>query len=285
MKKLERLELKAAMVCREKGHAMGGWSRLFANEADAICTDCGKCVIVRSKPAANESAMGGEALTTTCDHGKIETVADIFSFFDADFVDGESESEESMAANNRALSRRVYKDTECGAWARVTFNRPTKRCTETWSARYAKIDGVWTLVSYMTGDRVIQLADVPTTVIDYFWPENIWMCPFLEETANGRSDFIETHTFDNIRRPTGGVETVLHIGSIVEGIDATVDDEVTLPTTKRKLRLLLESIEQRARELWDETHGCEACGEESPMTGYRPINSECKVCGGEGQSF
>ena len=107
----------------------------------------------------------------------------------------------------------------------------------------------------------------------------------IAEIANGRSDFVETYTFDNIRRPTGKQEITFHIGSIVEGIDATVDDEVTLPTTKSDLRLLVEDIESRAQELWDETHGCAACGEESPMTGYRPINPECQRCYGEGQSF
>ena len=286
MKKLQRLELKAAMVCREKGHTMAGWSRTFANEADAICIDCGKCVIVRAKPAANESAVGGEALTVTCaEAGKVETVKDVFDFFDADFT-----GYESMEVNNKRLSRRVYKDTSCGAWAQVEVKPDTKRCTETWSVRYAKIDGRWTLVSYLTGGAVIELADVPTTVINYFWPtamleDNDELQGVLDRLSDHRSDFVETYTFDNIRRPTGGQEITLHIGSIVEGIDAATQDSVTLPTTKRELRLMVEDIERQAKELWDETHGCEACGEESPMTGFRPINPECKECYGEGQSF
>jgi hypothetical protein len=34
-------------------------------------------------------------------------------------------------------------------------------------------------------------------------------------------------------------------------------------------------------ELWDETHGCDDCGEEDEF-GNRPINPECVSCGGAG---
>ena len=75
----------------------------------------------------------------------------------------------------------------------------------------------------------------------------------------------------------------LTVGSIVEG----VDEGCTPITLKYPFEIAdfwkaLESVEKEAEEIWNDTHGCEDCGEENPETGYTPINPECKTCNGEG---
>lgn len=72
------------------------------------------------------------------------------------------------------------------------------------------------------------------------------------------------------------------VGSIVEGIDAEVTpEEVTLPCTPADLDRAVKAVEDAAESLWNETHGCDACGPEND-TGYRSINPNCASCHGEG---
>jgi len=78
----------------------------------------------------------------------------------------------------------------------------------------------------------------------------------------------------------------LGVGSIVEGIDAEVPTiEVPcrpLRTLRRRFYRAVENVNTQAGELWNQTHGCEACGPEDPETGYRAINPACKACDGHG---
>lgn len=73
-------------------------------------------------------------------------------------------------------------------------------------------------------------------------------------------------------------------GSIVEGVDRVTDiQELAFPFTEKQLWDALQRVEEQAEKIWDETHGCEACSEEDPETGYRQVNPECKACGGHGE--
>jgi hypothetical protein len=76
------------------------------------------------------------------------------------------------------------------------------------------------------------------------------------------------------------------MGSIVEGIDQTTASySLLFPFTERDLWRAVKNVEAEARELWGSTHGCEECGDEDPMTGYRAINPSCKNCHGDGTIF
>lgn len=76
------------------------------------------------------------------------------------------------------------------------------------------------------------------------------------------------------------------IQSIVEGIDATADGEmVLLPCRHRDVDVAIQWVEDEARRLWDETHGCEDCGTGDTETGYHPINPDCTSCHGQGTVF
>lgn len=72
------------------------------------------------------------------------------------------------------------------------------------------------------------------------------------------------------------------VGSIVEGVDQTTETHTLVyPFTDHDWDMALEAVEKEADEIWNATHGCEACGEEDEF-GNRPINPNCPVCGGEG---
>jgi hypothetical protein len=67
-----------------------------------------------------------------------------------------------------------------------------------------------------------------------------------------------------------------------EGTDAECPaHELTFPFTDKEWNETVELADKDGCELWDETHGCEDCGEED-VFGNRPINPECKSCNGLG---
>ena len=74
------------------------------------------------------------------------------------------------------------------------------------------------------------------------------------------------------------------LGSIVEGVEETTETHfLAYPFEASDFWNALERIEEEAGEIWDNTHGCEHCGDIDPWTGYRAVNPECPYCGGEGE--
>ena len=72
------------------------------------------------------------------------------------------------------------------------------------------------------------------------------------------------------------------LGSIVEGVDfGTEVHTLVWPFTKEDFWEALEAIEDEARYIWDQTHGCEDCNTEGEW-GHQAINPNCKTCEGEG---
>jgi hypothetical protein len=73
------------------------------------------------------------------------------------------------------------------------------------------------------------------------------------------------------------------VGSIVEGVDYGTEYHILVyPFTLSDFWEALEKVELEAEEIWNDTHGCDDCGEEDPWTGSVAINPECKTCEGEG---
>lgn len=278
MRAIDRLKLRANEACALRGHDMDAFKPLGRTTAESVCVDCGMGVVINTRPAPNDIDIGGRAVAVNCDHGPITTVEDVFRYFDADY-----DADKPLKQNNRALSRRVYKDTHCGAWAEIRYTPEFVTTEEVWTAWYTKAAGAWSLMRFTHKGTRIEMADVPSSVHRYFWPEfeDEAMQQFLDEKAKGYSDLTLTESV-KVERPTGYDTTVLHMGSIVEGIDATVADELPLPTTKRALREFVQGIEDEVTGLWDSTHGCEACGPEG-LYGYREINPDCNVCAGLGE--
>lgn len=75
----------------------------------------------------------------------------------------------------------------------------------------------------------------------------------------------------------------ISIGSIVEGVEyGTKAYNMNYEFTGAKFDRHIADIEKEAKEIWNDTHGCEDCGPENPDTGYVPINPNCENCMGKG---
>lgn len=203
----------------------------------------------------------------------IKTIEDVFEHFYATW-----EPESDLKRNNDLLSRRLYKDTNCGAWA-TTYppgERKVGSVKETWTCEYRKVDGLWErgLLSF-NGDRVID-SKAPRAVIDYFWPEDCDLQAFLQDYSKGRSSFEMTETIDvPVMAKHNGYFLV---GSIVEGTDAEITaSPVYLPCKAEDLDCAVRYVEDEASLVWEQTHGCDDCG----MDGA--INPDCETCAGEGE--
>ena len=110
---------------------------------------------------------------------------------------------------------------------------------------------------------------------------------FLEARGCGEKDFsdVEKATYKYttcgawITQSSDGIK----IGSIVEGCDqGTLIYILDYPFEIDLFWDSLDKVDKEAEKIWDETHGCDDCGEENPETGYTAINYQCKTCNGEG---
>ena len=83
---------------------------------------------------------------------------------------------------------------------------------------------------------------------------------------------------DRYRKHRGGVQ----LGSIVEGVDNTTEiRELLFPFTEEAWDQAVKAVDDEAETLWQETHGCPACGIEGEFGGTA-INPDCEACKGEG---
>lgn len=205
----------------------------------------------------------------------IQTPEQVAAHFGADF-----DAAQTAEQNNARLSRRIYKDTECGAWAEVVRQDITHREQQEWTARYTKVESAWQLLSLVRDGDAVEFSVHGGQVREYFFPTGIDMSEFLDGEAKGAADLTLTDTVE-IKVKTGE-EWVFRCGSIVEGVDAEVmPEEVVLPCVPSDLDRAVKAVEDAAKSLWNETHGCDNCSAEND-TGYRSINHACTACHGEG---
>jgi hypothetical protein len=213
----------------------------------------------------------------------INTIEDLINHFHADFYP------DDLDRSLRSLDRRIYKDTGCGAWAKVS--QPGTRATgshkESWTCYFRKVDGIWERGMFsFNGDRVID-SKVPRAVLEYFWPPFDSIVPpvtdngmqeFLTLEAKGRSSFELTDTVDVPVMVAH--QGMFLVGSIVEGTDAEIDaDPVYLPCSEDDLDAAVKYVEDEATSIWNETHGCEGCNDGSYGG---TVDPDCKSCGGHG---
>ena len=146
----------------------------------------------------------------------------------------------------------------------------------------------------------MEFSALPEGVREYFLlrPEDAAM---RDEYLNSLAFWpgAATHDcFDTILVPYEiGTETVFRVGSIVEGTDAQVKpEEVRLPATGEDIDYAIGLVEERARDLWDATHGCEECGRLHALRfsitdeyvwepGATEVHLECTKCDGMGVSI
>jgi hypothetical protein len=171
--------------------------------------------------------------------------------------------------SEEAISRRVYKDTACGAWARLEEAIPTGiHSADTWQFDIKpQGDG-------FKPARVRREGD-PDWIAPRDAPEHIFSVG-------------PVHTY------SGGYAPGVSFGSIVEGVEQTTSvHTVAYPCTEQDIDRALEAVEAEARDIWDLTHGCSYCHpdgmpgedrdpEDTWLAGDTWVNPDCPRCKGEG---
>lgn len=185
--------------------------------------------------------------------------------------------------DDKGLDRALYKYTACGAWGKVTTEDIVERKKATWTGKYTRCQGEWTLQGIFDADGK-PVAPVPEEVAFYFWPDY---------DANERQKDLESilgsgmeaeHSAEIEWSVKTGQHDVFMVGSIVEGVDEEAETEyVYLPCTGKDLDDAVERVEQSAEFIWKNTHGCEECAKRN---GWEwpgcAVDEECPVCGGDG---
>ena len=79
-------------------------------------------------------------------------------------------------------------------------------------------------------------------------------------------------------------EDGVSVGSIVEGVDyGTETHTLTYPFNLDEFWEKLQLVEDEAKQIWDDTHGCEDCHNGVELDGATPIDVFCETCKGEGR--
>lgn len=79
----------------------------------------------------------------------------------------------------------------------------------------------------------------------------------------------------------------IFVSSIVEGVERTTDTVVVdmkTPGALARLHEAVEKVDKEAKEIWNETHGCETCRSHFEIVEDEdcPVWDECPNCGGNG---
>lgn len=87
---------------------------------------------------------------------------------------------------------------------------------------------------------------------------------------------------------TSGIRVLgISVSSIVEGVDATVEGEKIVWTSGKSPTLadfwnLVESVNDEAEVIWNDTHGCDDCNGCEGAYGGKQVDLNCKSCKGSG---
>lgn len=188
---------------------------------------------------------------------------DVLLHFGAEANPRSWEHGQSLDFWNARLTRRIYRDTTCGAWAKL-IAEPNPPMAELWRARYAIVDNLWTLAAC---ERTMRGSDepamgIPPEVQRYFWPvqdactdhadchehpELGRACTDMQTYLRGlyptQSDVWTDRTIIEVSR---GTRLVFHVGTIVEGSDAEWSTFVRLPCLPEELDNAVRDVEQWA---------------------------------------
>ena len=110
---------------------------------------------------------------------------------------------------------------------------------------------------------------------------------FLKARRCGETDFSQveraTYKYSDCGAWIAQDEEGIKVGSIVEGVDeGTETHKLNYPFQIEDFWDALKAVEEEAAQIWNDTHGCEDCGEPEWGMYTRAINPDCQTCKGEG---
>lgn len=218
----------------------------------------------------------------------IKSFHDLFAYLGVGWNDSEP-----LKSNEARLSRRIYKDTACGAWAALVAPgvRKVGIRSQTWSAEYRQsILGPLLVRARQDGKPWRPAIEAPEAVRQYLcagqpmsngglgvsredWDTILSLC---KQTRDGTYRWRGAIDVPVTKPHRGGVQ----FGSIIEGVDATVEGDVLFfPFQADEIDKQIESIEAEANTIWDDTHGCESC---FGGGGDGSVDPDCPECHGQG---
>lgn len=82
---------------------------------------------------------------------------------------------------------------------------------------------------------------------------------------------------------TAGYLSHVQVQGVCEGCDCFLPTyTLPIPFTADQWDAALSQADSDGCSMWDQTHGCEGCGEPDTESGYRRVNPDCPNCGGTG---
>ena len=196
---------------------------------------------------------------------KIKSIEDVFHLFGVDYEDRTIEEKEAL------LSRRIYKGTGCGAWARIVHpGEGYNRNRERWHA-FVSLSLCGPRVRFVRKDhgKTMCLAAAPKEIAQYlevkddrgtmgvtsdFLNERVehgaeLTCGSLEHIKKRRVGWYIT--FDVKVERTYATPPGVLFGSIVEGSDVCIDtDPLYFPFNEKEIWDTIQYIEDEASAEW-----------------------------------
>ncbi len=196
-----------------------------------------------------------------------------------------------------SVARRVYKDTACGAWFKEALHQEASTSRRRWSASvHHSIAGPVLTGFRPEHGRTVAPADAPAEVRQFFQAKEVraglWIVDGMtwdEVTMAGdpckvqlvRQDLLRLTAPVEVRRARQRLAVL--VGSIVEGVEAEVEpDPLPYPFTAGQWEATVQAVEDRADEIWKETHGCEQCFGRTDGEASGPVDPDCPGCHGDG---
>lgn len=205
-----------------------------------------------------------------------------------------------------SISHRIYKDTACGAHVNILnpLAYVARRRTVTVRAHgRIAIDGYRWLFFTVNGKKT-QDENTIKEIAEYLEAKKSRRLNGILRSPWDIKIYVERalkakKTADLTGRLTGHLNLTLKfklelpvlktspagisIGSIIEGVDYDTETlSLTFPFSAKTFWAAVTQVEQEAKDIWNDTHGCPKCGLKNPETGERAINPKCKACKGVG---
>lgn len=187
---------------------------------------------------------------------------------------GETWDPKDPKRSEKNLSRRVYKSTECGAWAALVppGRERTATMTERWIFVYLSLLEGPALGLCIRGDEWYARSDLNEDVRNYAEPlgDAVTWEAFRRDVRPGQNGVIRVFSMDASMAVEADVPVGLYkmtregvrIGSIVEGSDACVDGATLLyPFTEDEWDKAVADVEAECDRLWNEANNEEETDE------------------------
>ena len=231
----------------------------------------------------------------------IRTPQDVSRHFGANTTDLDGKPLK-LDALNEMLSRRLYKDTSCGAWGKIVeVTRATGKRPAKWAVLLEDVgSGVAVVSARPLHEKKVPLDRLPNAVRAYLCigvrdldghviegTETFQeLLEFFERdhqphrvVGRAKAQVWVTCTIDVLRKERKVM--TFCCGSICEGADAEAKaSPVDLPCAPKDLDDAVSNVEDQVNQIWLDTHGCEDCNEDGQVGGH--VDPECRTCGGDG---